>query len=510
MLLALILVIFSALALAFAFPVSLSLYQGVISFPYLSFVAPILLFIALSRLTLARTAFLLGAIAGFIFHYTTLYWIADSYGQFPLIIMSFYLSLWFGTLCVLINILLKGKQGGLHFFLVPGIWASMEFLRSFGASGFPWLNIAHSLYRNEPILQLASLGGEFIVSFYIILASYTLYFLLFAEERFSKKLKPSLVSILLLLTSYGWGWFNYLSYTKSEEGFEKLSAIGVQGGISSRTDWQEKEYFEKTLSAYVGTSISALNSEGKAKLIVWPESAVPHSYFLENPEIPLWLYPIWQNERQVSLLNGTFLMDSDGKIYNGALLIEEGGKSLKYYLKPRLVPYGEFVPLARIARFLEYPWGDKDITASKKVEPINLNGAKIGVGVCFDNLFPQVFLKQVREGARVIFLLTNNSWNEMPASVYQHLALDSFRAVENRRTVFRVATTGISQVTLPSGRVTLQTPLNVKTFFHYDLPISESMSLYLFVGDSLSFTIVILSAVGFSIVAIRGVSEELF
>ncbi len=501
----------SGILLAFSIPVSLPFYEGTYSEPLFGFIAPIVLFIGLKRVELGRSAFLLGVLAGFTQSYVALYWIGSTFGQFPLILLSAYHSLWFGALCLLLHIILRSARGAITLFLVPAVWTSVEFIRSFGASGFPWLNLSHSAYLFKPIIQLASLGGEYLVTFFIILVSYLVYFIFFGGGRFARRLRVAFLAGLLLVGTYGWGYFTFNAYRHSEAQFEKLSVSAIQGGVSSLTSWVEQSYFTQTIDAYISTSLEALRSpEGKeVKLIVWPESAVPYGYAFENPEIPIWLRPIWEANSNVAILQGAFFETAYGDLLNGALLSDRTNSSSSTYVKVRLVPFGEFVPLARIARFLEYPWGDRDISVGKRIEPIDFRGRKLAVGVCFDNLFPDVFRSQVKQGGSVIFLLANNSWTTMPANSKQHLIMDFFRAVETRRTLLRTATTGISMVVLPSGAMGRATQIGERAFLNSELPLNEGESLYTLIGDLFGFVNLFASSALLIILGVKGSSEEM-
>ena len=84
-----------------------------------------------------------------------------------------------------------------------------------------------------------------------------------------------------------------------------------------------------------------------AKLVVWPESAVPF-LFDEDPELAALLRRLVQKE-QVYLYFGNDDRerqgDGRGLIYVGAKLLSPAGEVLARYRKMQLVPFGEYVPL---------------------------------------------------------------------------------------------------------------------------------------------------------------------
>ena len=47
---------------------------------------------------------------------------------------------------------------------VPLVWVSLEFVRAFMLTGFPWLYLAHSQYRVLPLIQISDVTGAYGVS----------------------------------------------------------------------------------------------------------------------------------------------------------------------------------------------------------------------------------------------------------------------------------------------------------------------------------------------------------
>lgn len=283
----------------------------------------------------------------------------------------------------------------------------------------------------------------------------------------------------------------------------------IQGGISSLTDWSGKEYYIQAKEAYIGTAKRALGSNPQPDLIVFPESAIPYMYEMERLRILPELTSLWAIRPSFSLLQGTFFREQGERIANGALLSSASRWDEGIYIKLRLVPYGEFVPLAGVARFLRYPWGEKDLTAGKKLAPLKMDKAKLAVGVCFDNLFPFIFRSETNAGADVIVLLTNNSWFSSSASTTQHIAIDFYRAVENRRSLARASTTGISHVISPSGDVLAATKRDEQAFLLTQVPLNDSITLYGLMGDTFAYAVLFISILALTFLSIVGPYEEL-
>lgn len=509
MVLNLFLAVLSGLLVAFSFPVSLPPFIEKTSFPTLLFLGLVPSLLALKRTYLSRQAWLIGFFFGIFFAYVSLYWISD-FGQFPLILLSVYLGFWYGILFIFLGIMIRCGSDSVILFIVPLVWTAGEFVSSYGASGFPWLRLAHPLFENKPLLQLASVGGELLISYFVLLANTAIFVLFFGKSAFAQRVKAVSLSLAFLGALYIWGGYAYGQYLRFERILPTLEVTGIQGGVSSFTQWSARGYYLETKEAYVNSTLEAIRKEPTSSVYVWPESAIPVAYSLEFPEPIEDIKPIWKEKPDAVLLQGTFFEDADGNLFNGAMVTDGKTNQSFTYSKPKPVPYGEFVPLAGIARFLNYPWGEKDINPGKVLTPMPVNREMAGVGICFDNIFPSVSRAQVRKGASFLTVLANNSWYKMPAGVIQHRAIDYFRAVENRRALVRVATTGNSHVILPSGRLAAETRLGERTYLTYAVPVNHRFSLYTRVGELVGTLTFLVSSLFVCVFALKGVSEEIF
>jgi apolipoprotein N-acyltransferase len=73
--------------------------------------------------------------------------------------------------------------------------------------------------------------------------------------------------------------------------------------------------------------------------------------------------------------------------------------------------------------------------------------------ICFEDVFPNLVRKFVRNGAHLLINLTNDAWFDGTAASVQHLSHSVLRAVENRVPVVRAANTGVSCFIDRSGRI---------------------------------------------------------
>jgi apolipoprotein N-acyltransferase len=68
-------------------------------------------------------------------------------------------------------------------------------------------------------------------------------------------------------------------------------------------------------------------------------------------------------------------------------------------------------------------------------------------------VYPQIPRQQVRNGANVLVTITNDAWYDGTAALRQHLYIARLRAIEGDRYLLRAATTGITALIDPTGRI---------------------------------------------------------
>jgi len=509
MIASLILSVLAGLLLGFSFPFTPPGSDVVVFLPWLAFIAPVPLFISLRRLERPFSAWLCGFVTGYVFFYIALFWIS-SFGQLALNLLSAYLAMWFGILCVVLWVLLRFKSASWNYLVIPATWVAAEYLHCFGATGFPWLTLGNVSFGMKPLLQLASIGGVFAVSFFQVFVAYTIFDLFWGRAKPALRLRSAFLAALAMVAIVGWGALTYFAYTHSERKLPQKEVALVQGGVGSLVSWSDREFFERSQNAYVSTTRHNLTRGDLPALVLWPESAIPLVNDAREFVLPGEEASLWSSFPDLKLIQGMLMRDEDGRLQNVAVLLTSPAAPVGVYVKSRLVPYGEFVPLGEVARFLSYPWGKQDVNAGRSLEPLDTGKLKLAVNICFDSIFPGVSRAQVREGGTLIALITNNSWFPMPAGVEQHAMMDFFRAVENRRPLVRAATTGVSHFILPSGRLLAATKIGERCYLRQPVPMVKSRSFYVRFGDLFSVLCLLLAAGFFVFRAVVGVSEELF
>ncbi len=440
-----------------------------------------------------RRSFRSGFLAGVGFFGLVLYWlniVMTTYGRLhPILSLAAYLMLvtylalffaaaiWAADRCRL--------RLGLPITLtLPVFWVALEFLRSFLLTGFPWATLGYSQQSFLLLLQSADLVGPYGLSFLLILSNATLAALLRCRKPRSATAFPRIALTVCLLLFVGGLGYGTLRLTESvDKRDQTLNTLLVQGNLDQSIKW-DPAYQQQTVDIYRHLSLTA--AAGSPELILWPESATPF-FFQEGG-------PLAAAVREVPRRSGAYLLfgspafevaNGHHRYLNSAFLLDPDGQVLGRSDKVHLVPFGEYVPLGRYLPFIDKLVVGIGDFAPGSLQPLSLNGRRLGVLVCYESIFPELARGQVRLGTDLLINITNDAWFGRSSAPYQHLAMARFRAVENRVWLARAANTGISALIAPSGRIVDQTALFERSSLQGQVGLGARPGFYTRHGDLL-------------------------
>jgi apolipoprotein N-acyltransferase len=120
-------------------------------------------------------------------------------------------------------------------------------------------------------------------------------------------------------------------------------------------------------------------------------------------------------------------------------------------------------------------------------ETFNLNrwdGPVVSPLICFEDTFGYLAGNFVKEGAEVLVNVSNDSWSPEPACSIQHQNMAIFRAVENRRSMVRATTAGLTCVIDPNGKTIAKLELFKPGYLITDVPVyTGRTTIYTRFGD---------------------------
>ena len=479
--------------------------------PALSWFALVPLLFALEKKT-PKTSLLLGWLAGLTAHMIAYYWILHTlrvFGELNLAASSFVhlllcleQSLQFGAFALFLSWMRRHstkpdmsslRRQGSHeipafagmtqqslLFLVPVAWVASEFLwpqlfpSYFGNSQFEWI----------PFIQIADITG--ILGLSAVLALVNAAIFLFLQHFFRTKKflwKPLVIAFGIVSVVLGYGYFRLPMIQKEIAAAPTLSVGMAQTNIGM------KERFDDPQGAYHRyLSMSHHLQERGVSLMVWPETALlDPSLREEEKKIPEGLF----EGIQTPLLFGAHV-ERQTKVkhheYNAAVLMNADRSIAGIYRKQKLLAFGDYIPLG--TRFpILYEWipntgrfepGDSDM-------PIVWNGISFGMSICYEDILPRLVRRGMKYAPDLFVNLTNDSWFGDTREPMIHLALATFRSVEQRRALVRSTNTGISAFVDPTGKIVARTEQYQPALLIHRVPLLKGKTFYMMFGDWIGY-----------------------
>lgn len=350
-------------------------------------------------------------------------------------------------------------------------WVVFEWLRSWFLTGFPWNLIGTALAFNDNLLQAASFGGTYFLSFLLLLLAGAPY--LYLSSPSQKQLLKTLFFILFLGGSlYGYGYLR-LKNTPLQEG--KTTLRIVQPSIPQTMKWNEEALLQN-LRQYVDLSLQKNNEN--IDFTIWGETAVPFPQNVDNPQLQQILPAVPPHGY---LITGLIRYTRDlntYKPYNSMFVINPQGQVVGFYDKSHLVPFGEYIPLREYLPSWIRPLANVIGTFGAGNGPQNLtidNHPSFGGLICYEVIFPGQIIDRASRPEWLVNL-TNDGWYGDSSGPRQHLVSARLRAVEEGITVARVANTGISALISPYGQIIKSINLNQSGFADVKLPSPSQFS----------------------------------
>jgi apolipoprotein N-acyltransferase len=464
------------------------------------------------RWSRAKAGFVFGVLAyGVTLHF---FWALSRFSWLAFVLYAGFTVLGAARIALFAMLLgwLRRRTGISWGILLPATWLPFEWLQTFGDLRMTGDHMALSVSRYPFLVQFADLIGPYGVGAFVLAVNGLLFEALLHRGRPAGKRAAIALAVLLALTlGYdAWAW------TRPAPRGETLRVALVQPDIPllvKRGEDTDAEQWAKLADL----TKQAARAVERPDLIVWPESARPRPlyHWLNVPEtygmgdvaglamrtgIPLLVGVEYYQVRA----------EDDFDMYNAAMLVHRNGRlDPTWTAKIYLVPFVEATPFRGLlgplveGRGGEWNWLAGGFRPGPRETLFDVGGARLGVLVCYEQLFAELARDLRNAGAQFQVVITNDAWfGRTWFQAYQANAL-RLRAIENRSAFVRAANTGISGFVDRYGRYHRRTPLFATAVEIHEVALSDERTVYNRTGDVVIWP-VWLALIYAAVAAVRG------
>ena len=470
----------SRLIAAFAVGASLNLAFAPFAWWPLGLVAPAALFALIRGLPPRRALWVGGAFGAGLFAFGT-YWLYTCLHVFGLapvwltVVLQTALvavmSAFYAVLCYLANRFWLKPGATRDWLVLPALWVLLEWLRGWVLTGFPWLSLGYA-FIDTPLAGWAPLLGVYGVTAAAAFAAVALS-VIFAPRLPATRRLAATAGIVVafavpaLAARHAW----------TVATGTPVPIAAVQGAVSQDQKWLRSNR-DATLARYAQLTDEAWG----ARLIVWPESALPVLFNL----IPEYLATLRESGREHDADFAIGIVNYDvatHRFFNGLRIMSASGDG--WYYKRHLVPFGEYFPVPAFVRswmrLMSLPYDD--ISAGAAQQPVlTAAGQKLGLTICYEDAFGSEQLDHLRE-VTLLVNVTNNAWFGDSTAPHQHLQISRMRALEVGRDLLRSTNDGITAAIDARGRVVARLPQFKEAVLRVDLQPMTGLTPYARVGN---------------------------
>ncbi|MDQ6826655.1 MAG: apolipoprotein N-acyltransferase [Candidatus Eremiobacteraeota bacterium] len=319
-----------------------------------------------------------------------------------------------------------------------------EWMRSIGPIGVPFGQLGYSQLET-PLAVFAAYAGTYGVTFTVcVIGAYI------ADAITYRNNARLLYALATLTVCWGAAWSAWPARHMQPP---TVRVAAIQGNIAQSVKWSSKA-LQTAVRRY--SSLSLQTAAFKPQLIAWPETVIT-TVLSADPRLSAQLGAL-ARQLSTTLVVGT-TSRRDGREYNVLYVYGPQGTILGVYEKRQLVPFAESFPGQAWLSWLPYANLITGFGAGRQnaVYPAVFPFAPL---ICWESAFADLAHAQLRAGAKLFVIATDDAWFGETAGPYAHAKIAQMRAIEAGTWVVRAASTGISGVIAPDGRFVRASDLN--------------------------------------------------
>ena len=368
-----------------------------------------------------------------------------------------------------------GQRRASFVFLLAAAYSATEWLRGHVFTGFPWNLPAYGWGSALGFLQSTAVIGAYGTTLLTVFLGASFAHLL--GQAFRWRLPAAAALACALIWAGG-----VVRLAQHESAIVPGALVRIVQPNVPQAEKYKLPFIRRNWDRLIGPSIATPSYS----ILVWPEAAPP--FLLEREPVALEIIRRLTQSGK-TLITGAerveFEPNRDYRFFNSLMIFGPGGQRLGTYDKFHLVPFGEYVPFARVLNkvgITKLTRGEAGFSAGAGPRTFALtNAPAVGPLICYEILFPGDVTGNPRPGWFVN--VTDDSWFGPSTGPYQHLLTARVRAIEEGIPVVRAANTGVSAVIDPLGRTIATLGLNKFGALDAPLPAALAPTPYARFGD---------------------------
>jgi apolipoprotein N-acyltransferase len=384
-------------------------------------------------------------------------------------------------------------------FALTALWTLLEWSRLFIFSGLSFNPSGMALTGSVYTLQMASIGGVYFLSLWIILTN-------FAALRAwlsGFKLFDTAVFATLAIVPYIFGFSHYYFHEKVATKSPTISVLLIQPAlpIEENMGFQSAEEARAFVLEEWKTILETTKKQlgQHVDLIVLPEYVVPYGTFypiypidsIKTVFIELFgpsaknAFPhlndqlgslVKTNKGKQWLVSNAFIAQTFSNLFNADLIVgledstyideaqtvhetysaafhfKPGSENIMRYEKQILLPMGEYIPFDWCKK-LAAKYGISGSFTPGKGGKIFDGPVPMGASICYEETFGDLMRDARVRGAELLVNLTNDGWYPNSRLPRQHFEHSRLRTVENGIPLVRACNTGLTGACDSLGRI---------------------------------------------------------
>ena len=394
--------------------------------------------------------------------------------------------------------------------LIP-IWLGYEYGHTLWDLTWSWLILGNAFAFNHNWVQWYEFTGTSGGSLWVLIVN-ILFFSVIKNSNYNIKqfAKPIALIIVPIAVSY---LILALSSTSSVAKEKSYKTIIVQPNVDPYND---KFYFAPEVQLHNLLLQIKGKLDSSVDFLVLPETFLTENftegYENESYSLHFLIDSILSLNPKLTIITGANTFEiykpgdaisstarKDGNtenyfdIFNSGIQLNNEG--ITYYHKSKLVPGVErmpfpalFKPLESLAIDLGGTMGSLGIQEERGVFYSHNKKVCIAPVICYESAYSDYVAGYIRNGANMIFILTNDGWWENTPGHRQHLAYAKLRAIETRKEIARCANTGISCFVTPYGEIEQATAYWEPAVISKNMTPNDKQTLFVKFGDIISYS----------------------